>query len=127
MDDEKLDIDIIELDEEEIDNSDQEKTPSTPVEENPMPENSEMKSENKAATEALNEELDAKKELETLRISKDELLEKTYNLSEDLENAAAKHEEEEEDDKSVIIFIAFIFAFLASFILALPLISRIFE
>ena len=121
MDDEKLDIDIIDVDEEV--SSDQSTVDSTQKE----TQSTAQTNEKVSSAEDLNEELVVEtKEPEKMQISKDELLEKTYNLSEDLQNVDEK-QEEEEDDKSVVIFIAFIFAFLALFILALPLISRIFE
>ena len=61
----------------------------------------------------------------TKKLSKEELLGKTYNLSEELVNVKANEPDHEEtDNKKSITFIAFLFIFLILFVMALPLISK---
>ncbi len=81
--------------------------------------------------EIINEEPSEKvAEANPKKVDKEKMLENTHNLTEDIQEVkkqTAPEEEDTPDDKSVIIFIAFIFIFLALFVLALPTISRIFN
>ena len=68
-----------------------------------------------------------KEKTEEKRLSKEELLGKTYNLTEELKEIKIEGEKDEINSKKSATFIAFLFIFLLLFVVALPLIVKIFS
>ncbi len=82
---------------------------------------------NEEIIKELEPEIEVIEEKNSVQIDKEKMLENTHNLAEDIKMVQKEEEEEPVDDTNVAIFIAFIFIFLAIFVMALPMISRVFN